>query len=131
MSGFDPDSALTAKYVLSLRLDRPIEGCELKPHAYLTVKGSTVEAGPNSTAAAAGVLRTKPVFLDSNVPHYFAFKWYRGSRKPLCSNPNCIRARTCDPNAWCKQALGGQSLLCAVCNKAGVPRHRILFCCVR
>ncbi|RYG59605.1 hypothetical protein EON64_20065 [archaeon] len=61
-------SEATVSYHLSVRVDRPVEGCELNPSVYLQQKGGSAgEGGGNNRGK----------FLDSSM-YYFAFSWARG-----------------------------------------------------
>lgn len=100
---------------LSLRAERPIEGCELSPHPYLKVKGGNLD---NS-------MRAK--LLDSTT-HYFTYKWFRGPHRPICAYLGCPRKDTFDPNNWSRFALGGPNLICQYCDRVGIPRHKTIFC---
>eukprot|EP00981_Chlorochromonas_danica_P006053 scaffold1264_cov149-Ochromonas_danica.AAC.3 len=102
-------------YNLFLRCDRPIEGCELTPVAYLQLKGNGTDAN------------SRPRLLDSN-SYYFAHQWRRGPRKPACANPACPRGNTYEPMHWCRAALGGPELACSVCSSTGSPSHDACFC---
>ena len=100
---------------LSLRAERPIEGCELLPHPYLKIKGGSLD---NSARAK----------LFDATPHYFVYQWSRGPHKQICANVSCPRGDTFDPMNWSRFSLGSPGLQCMVCDKAGVPRHQAIFC---
>eukprot|EP01041_Mallomonas_annulata_P008324 gene8324-17133_t len=100
---------------LSMRVERPIEGCELSPHPYLKIKGGNLD---NSARAK---------LLDST-PHRFTYQWCRSTRRQICENKSCPRGDTFDPVCWSRFALGGFGLQCTVCDKAGIPRHQTIFC---
>ena len=108
-----------ASYLLTLRSERPVEGCELYPNAFIQLKGGYLL--DNSA---------RQKLLDSN-PYYFSFIWSRGPRKQLCCNINCPRGNTYEPIYWSKAALGGPELICNVCEKAGIPSYDSSFCSVR
>jgi hypothetical protein len=105
-------------FSLSFRLDRPIAGCELMPHPYLTIKGGNLD----------NMARSK--LLESN-PHVFKFQWQRGPKKPACANPDCPRRYSNDPLDWSKFARGGYGLHCAICEKNRVPSKDSCFCSKR
>ena len=105
-------------FALSMRTERPIEGCEVLAHPFLFLKGGTLD-----NASRAKV-------MDNN-PHKFKYRWFRGPVRQLCQFDNCPRGSTYDPVAWSKPAVGGASLQCAVCAKAGVAGHHSLFCSAR
>ncbi len=101
---------------LSLRVERPIEGCELSPHPFLKTKGGNLD----------NYARAK--LLDATA-HFFSYQWSRGTRRQICENQNCPRGDTFDPICWSRFSLGGPGLQCSVCHKAGIPRHQTIFCC--
>lgn len=110
---FDPDSAV--KFVISLRAERPIEGCELAPHPFLFIKGGAMD-NP-----------TRQKLMDAN-PHQFSFKWKRGPRRAMCANQSCSRRDIFDPSCWSRIALDGPPLQCTICEKIGVAKHDSTFC---
>jgi CCR4-NOT transcription complex subunit 6 len=111
-----PDSSGDGTYYqMSLRTDRPIEGCELLPYPFLYLKGGNLD----------NAQRQKKMDLN---PHTFTFRWFRGPRRKICQNEQCPRGGTFDPVYWCKHAMGGSSLRCATCEKAGVANHSSFFC---
>lgn len=105
-------------YQMTLRTDRPIEGCELSPYPFLYIKGGLLD----------NAARQKK--MDSN-PHVFSFRWSRRPRQQMCQNGQCPRGGTYDPIHWTRTAIGGSSLRCATCEKAGVAGHLSLFCSSR
>ena len=114
MSGGDQNSPT---YVLTLRAERPVEGCELTPNAYLHLKGGNLD---NSARAK---------LLDSK-PFKYIFSWSRGPKGKICANSHCPRGGTFDPSIWSKAQLHGPQLLCNVCLSAG-KTNDINFCCER
>ena len=105
-------------YAMSLRTERPIEGCELIAHPFLFLKGGSLD---NATRAK---------LMDAN-PHKFTFKWFRGPRRQMCQNNNCPRGNTYDPVNWSRAAIGGSSLRCVTCEKAGIAGQLSVFCSAR
>ena len=105
-------------FTLSSRTDRPIEGCEILAHPFLFLKGGALD-----NASRAKV-------MDNN-PHKFTYRWFRGPRRQLCQSEQCPRGSTYDPVFWSKAAVGGASLQCAICAKAGIAGHHSLFCSAR
>lgn len=110
-------------WLLSLRADRPIQGCELAPHAYLKLKGAAPNASGPGPAAA--------VSAPDVSSHFFVFRWFRGPELPVCAREDCVRRSNFDPVYWSKYARGGSSIQCMVCAKMGVPRHESVFCSLR
>jgi hypothetical protein len=107
-----------ASYLLTVRSERPVEGCELSPNAFLQLKGGVMD---NSTRAK---------LLDSK-PFEYRFRWFRAPRARICAGPSCPRGDSFDPVHWSKASLGGPGLLCNVCLTAGRPAHDVAFCSVR
>jgi hypothetical protein len=107
-----------ASYLLTVRSERPVEGCELTPNAFLQLKGGIMD---NSTRAK---------LLDSK-PFEYRFRWFRAPRARICAGPSCPRGDSCDPVHWSKASLGGPGLLCNVCLTAGRPAHDVAFCSAR
>lgn len=106
------------KFVITLRTERPIEGCELTPHPFLYIKGGAMD---NPTRAK---------MMDAN-PHQFVYSWRRGPRRPLCENSNCLRRELFEPAVWSRIAVDGPALQCTICEKLNVPRHESTFCSKR
>lgn len=113
MAFLDEDSGL--KFSLSIRSERPVEGCELSPHAFLFIKGGSID----------NLTRSKMIEARK---HYFLFNWSRGPRRSLCENESCPRTGIYDPIHWSRTALGGPCLQCVICEKYGIPKHQSLFC---
>lgn len=107
-----------AHYYLTVRTERPIEGCELTPNAFLQIKG-----GINWDNA----MRQR--VLESN-PFSYHFTWHRSPLSPMCSNTaDCPRGNSMDPVQWSKALLGGSGIICNVCYRAGRPAYKCTFCC--
>jgi len=98
-------------WMLNVRLDRPVEGCLINPHAVLYQKGEK------------GQQRDKERFN-------YRFRWLRGPERPVCANAACPRAQSFSPIQWSKFARKGCSFLiqCVVCAKLRLPRHHSVFC---
>ena len=73
----------TRAWHLDVRVERPVEGCEITPHVYLYQKG---EKGANSTQSK----------------YVFTYRWLRGPERPVCANPSCPRAQSFSPLQWSK-----------------------------
>jgi CCR4-NOT transcription complex subunit 6 len=133
-----PDKGSHPRVQLSLRLDRPIEACELQPRAYLFIKGigaalnntMTAEAFTSSGSTNDPKLMADPAIskFDLSEPHYFKFRWLRGPERQVCANPSCPRARSFSPVDWSKRARSGHRLQCVCCLKLNLPRHSSIFC---
>ena len=102
-------------YQMTIRTERPIEGCELSPYPFLYLKGGSLDNGARQKK------------MDSN-PHKFSFRWFRKSRKQTCQNARCPRGNVYDPVYWTRTSIGGSSLKCATCDKAGVAGYLCFFC---
>lgn len=105
-------------YVITLRAERPIEGCELTPNAFLQLKGGNLD-----NSARAKLMDAKPF--------QYVFTWSRSPRGRMCNNNNCVRAETFDPAMWSKAQLHGPQLVCNVCLSAGKHSNDINFCSAR
>lgn len=103
------------KLALNLRCERPIEGCELTPNAFLQIKGGSVD---NATRAK--------ILDPSN--YYYVYCWRRGPKSAPCGNSQCPRGMSYEPIRWSKAALGGPELVCNVCTSNGFPAHESSFC---
>ncbi|CAN0427631.1 unnamed protein product [Ectocarpus sp. 12 AP-2014] len=99
---------------LSLRLDRPLEGCQLRPRVYVYSKLMTTTGVANKAY--------------SNTDHRFQYTWSRGPERQVCANASCPRANSFSPLEWSKWALQGTRIQCVPCHKLRVPRHRSVFC---
>jgi hypothetical protein len=111
-----PDSS--SGFAMSLRIDRPVEGCEIACHPFLFIRGGAMDNA------------TRQKIMDAN-PHSFIYRWSRGPRRQICANTNCPRGSSLDPVHWSKFACGGPALICTVCERAKMPRHESFFCSVR
>jgi len=126
---------------LSLRLDRPIEACELQPRAYIFVKGNGAALNNKAVsevfiAGSANYSLSQPSVMtiskfDLSEPHYFKYRWLRGPERQVCANPACPRARSFSPVDWSKRARSGHRLQCVCCLKLKLPRHSSIFCTPR
>jgi hypothetical protein len=105
-------------YVITLRAERPIEGCELAPNSFVQLKGGNLD---NSARAK---------LLDSR-PFQYVYSWSRSPKGRLCGNSSCVRAETFDPAVWSKAQLHGPQLVCNVCLGAGKQSNDISFCSAR
>lgn len=72
-------------YMLNVRLERPVEGCLITPHAYLYQKGEKGAQGA----------REREKFT-------YTYRWLRGPERPVCANPSCPRAQSFNPLQWSK-----------------------------
>ena len=105
-------------YALSLKVERPIEGCESTPSAFLYIKGGALDNA------------SRQKIMDAH-PHYFSFEWGRGPRRPMCANSQCPRGQTFEPVNWSRASLGGCAVQCAVCHRLGRGGGDNTFCSER
>lgn len=105
----------TINYAFSIRIERPIAGCEIAPFPYLTIKGGAMD---NNTRAK---------MMEAN-PHDFVVRWRRSPRRPVCANVYCPRGSSMDPVHWTRFACGGPGLRCAVCERLRLSRLDSSFC---
>lgn len=102
-------------YVITLRSERPIEGCELSPNAFLQLKGGNLD-----NSARAKMLDAKPF--------QYVFSWSKGPKGRLCGNSKCPRGDSYDPITWSKPMLHGPQLACNICMVAGKHSQDTCFC---
>ena len=102
---------------LSLRVDRPIEGCPLKPHAYMY--GKKLESKKDSSNSHQCNKEPPP-------PHDFTYRWFRGPMTESCAYQSCVRRHSFSPHDWSQHALGQD---CALqCVSAQSSLYRSVFC---
>jgi hypothetical protein len=104
-------------YSFTVRIERPIQGCELAPNPFLQLK----------SVFSSDSTSTRPRMVDPN-SFYYSYVWKRGPKRSACSNPNCLRGNSFEPAQWSKAALGGPELICNVCTTAGYPAQDATFC---
>lgn len=94
---------------LSLRVDRPVEGCALQSHAYMYGKKIDDRYGDIDTKSA----HTK-VCKEPPPQHEFSYRWFRGPEVEFCAYEDCPRRKSFSPHDWSMHALGGSgcSLQC-------------------
>jgi hypothetical protein len=63
MSGFESIPGM--RYEMTLRCDRPLQGCEITPNVHCYLRGGQTD---NATRAK---------IMEAN-PHYFTYHWARG-----------------------------------------------------
>mmetsp|Transcript_8555 Transcript_8555/g.16126 ORF Transcript_8555/g.16126 Transcript_8555/m.16126 type:complete len:647 (+) Transcript_8555:329-2269(+) len=94
---------------LSLRVDRPVEGCALQSHAYMYGKKIDDRYGDIDMKTAL----TK-VCKEPPPQHEFSYRWFRGPEVDFCAYEDCPRRKSFSPHDWSMHALGGSgcSLQC-------------------
>lgn len=111
---FGPD----VKWHLALRIEQPIAGCEISPHAFLKLKSQMYD---NSTKAR----------MQDSCPHLYTYNWFRGPKKEPCANHTCHRNSDFSPAMWATDHSMGPTVMCAVCERGGIPRYESTFCSLR
>lgn len=103
-AGTGVTNGATYTWHLSLRLDRPVEGCTVRPHAYMYSK--KIDERTNSEE-----LNKLPPHSKRSVrpppPHEFVYRWFRGPLVEICGNENCVRRTSFNPIDWTHYALQG------------------------
>ena len=93
---------------LSLRVDRPVEGCTMRPHAYMYGKKLDDRDLDKPLQPHSKRCREPP-------PHHeFSYRWFRGPPVDPCAYEGCPRRTSFSPHDWSIHALGGSdcSLQC-------------------
>lgn len=92
---------------LSLRVDRPVEGCNLRPHSYMY--GKKLDERERASSHNHSKICPEP---PPN--HEFSYRWFRGPTVEPCAYEGCPRRTSFSPHDWSKHALGGSgcSLQC-------------------
>ncbi|GFH51870.1 CCR4-NOT transcription complex subunit 6 [Chaetoceros tenuissimus] len=93
---------------LSLRVDRPVEGCALQSHAYMYGKKIDDRYGDLDKVGHNKVCKEPPP------QHEFSYRWFRGPEVEFCAYDDCPRRKSFSPHDWSMHALGGSgcSLQC-------------------
>jgi CCR4-NOT transcription complex subunit 6 len=111
---------------MSLRVDRPVEGCTLRSHAYMygkklddremeKKKKQLLDMPKHQQQPQHG--QQHPLLLlnpNPPPPHEFSYKWFRGPEQEFCAYEDCPRRTSFSPHDWSMHALGGSgsSLQC-------------------
>lgn len=107
---------------LSLRMDRPLEGCNMRPHAYMY--GKKLDESRESMEITHHSKKMK----EPPPQHEFLYRWFRGPLHDPCANEYCIRRSSYSPHDWSKHALGG-SVDCALqCVSTQSSLYKCTFC---
>jgi len=93
---------------LSLRVDRPIEGCALRSHGYMYGKKLDERDVDKPIPPHTKLCRDVPP------QHEFSYLWFRGPEAEFCAYEICPRRISFSPHDWSMHALGGSggSLQC-------------------
>jgi len=105
---------------LSLRVDRPVEGCELRPHCYMYGKKLDEREADKPLAMNSHSKKMR----EPPPEHEFSYRWFRGPRSTPCAYESCTRRTSFSPHDWSKHALGGTA-----CGLQCVSTQSNLFRC--
>jgi len=106
---------------LSLRVDRPIEGCPMHPHSYMY--GKKLDERDFDKAMPPHSKKMK----DPPPPHEFSYRWFRGPYHEACAYDGCPRRTSFSPHNWSRHALGGKD--CALqCVSVQSSLYKCTFC---
>jgi CCR4-NOT transcription complex subunit 6 len=109
---------------LSLRVDRPIEGCTANSHAYMygkKVDDRDMEKPSNHHLHNAKKAKEAPP------PHEFVYRWFRGPEEEFCAYQECPRRKSFSPHDWSMHALGGSG--CSIqCVSGQSSLYKATFC---
>lgn len=103
---------------LSLRVDRPVEGCNMKPHAYMYGKKLDERDVDKPLPPHSKKMREPPP------NHEFSYRWFRGPTHEPCAYEGCPRRTSFSPHDWSMHALGGSG-----CSLQCVSTQSSLFKC--
>lgn len=105
---------------LSLRVDRPVEGCTLQCHAYMY--GKKILDDREVDGKSHQKLSKEPP-----PPHEFSYRWFRGPEEEFCAYEECPRRKSFSPHDWSQYALGGTG--CSIqCVSAQSSLYKSTFC---
>lgn len=98
----------TYTWHLSLRVDRPVEGCTLRSHTYMY--GKKIDEREIDKPIPLHSKKSK----EAPPSHEFSYRWYRGPQEEVCAYDQCPRRKSFSPHDWSQFALGGSgcSLQC-------------------
>lgn len=113
------DSSYT--WHLSLRVDRPVEGCALRSHAYMY--GKKIDERDIDKPVPLHSKKSK----EAPPQHEFSYRWFRGPEEEFCAYDECPRRKSFSPHDWSKHALGGSG--CSLqCVSAQSSLYKSTFC---
>jgi CCR4-NOT transcription complex subunit 6 len=129
---------------LSLRVDRPVESCPMRPHAYMYGKKLDERDMDKATSGLqdrqlqqqqsqqqlsqqqSNSLHSKAM-KEPPPQHEFSYRWFRGPLHEPCAFENCPRRTSFSPHDWSKHALGGTD--CALqCVSTQSSLYKCTFC---
>lgn len=106
---------------LSLRVDRPVEGCTMRPHAYMYGKKLDDRDMDKPLPPHSKRCREPPP------NHEFSYRWFRGPSVEPCAYEGCPRRTSFSPHDWSMHALGGSG--CSLqCVSTQSSLYKCTFC---
>jgi len=106
---------------LSLRVDRPVEGCSMRPHAYMYGKKLDDRDIDKPLPQHSKKCREPPP------EHEFSYRWFRGPPVEPCAFEECPRRTSFSPHDWSMHALGGSG--CSLqCVSTQSSLYKCTFC---
>lgn len=100
LSSRDQNAIQYYSWHLSLRVDRPVEGCAMRPHAYMYSKKLDERDLDKPLPSHSKKMRDPP-------PHHeFSYRWFRGPPEEHCAWGDCPRRTSFSPHDWSLYALG-------------------------
>jgi CCR4-NOT transcription complex subunit 6 len=106
---------------LSLRVDRPVEGCAVRPHAYMYGKKLDDREADKPLPPHSKKMREPPP------NHEFSYRWFRGPSHEPCAYEGCPRRTSFSPHDWSMHALGGSG--CSLqCVSTQSSLYKCTFC---
>jgi CCR4-NOT transcription complex subunit 6 len=106
---------------LSLRVDRPVEGCNLRPHSYMYGKKLDDREADKPLPPHSKKMREPPP------DHEFSYRWFRGPTHEPCAFEGCPRRTSFSPHDWSIHALGGSG--CGLqCVSTQSSLYKCTFC---
>ncbi len=108
---------------LSLRVDRPVEGCTLRPHAYMYGKKLDERDVDKPLQPHSKKMREPP---PANLE--FSYRWFRGPLVEPCAFEQCPRRNSFSPHDWSMHALGGSGSCSLQCVSSQSSLYLCTFC---
>eukprot|EP00934_Nitzschia_sp_Nitz4_P007663 Nitzschia sp. Nitz4//scaffold2_size372955//184913//186912//NITZ4_000427-RA/size372955-processed-gene-0.508-mRNA-1//-1//CDS//3329546790//7653//frame0 len=106
---------------LSLRVDRPVEGCTMRPHSYMYGKKLDEREADKPLPPHSKKMREPPP------NHEFGYRWFRGPPSEPCAYEGCPRRTSFSPHEWSQHALGGTA--CGLqCVSTQSSLYKCTFC---
>jgi len=112
---------------LSLRVDRPVEGCTLRPHAYMYGKKLDDREANNNSNSSSHHHHGSKICRESPPNHEFSYRWFRGPPVDPCAYLQCPRKTSFSPHEWSTYSLGG-SCVSLQCISTQSSLYKATFC---